>query len=474
MRTFKLGILILAFLLPVSQSIAQYNTGLSYSNHFKNQASVYQPSLLGQSYESGYVSMPYFYAYVGNSSFDLGTLNNNLGTDEERVDRLYERSLNQLGEQQDRHLIGFGMDVQTMFFSYKLGTDDTEWVTFSLGSRDRVSGNFVFSRNFYKLMRRGNKQFEGETVQLDPLQFSMMYSREYSLGLARGFDLPFGENFSIRPGIQGRYIRGFANLQLEPASITMHTHDGGRAIDLDMNYTLNTAHPVMPTEDNFPVPWLIQEGNPLTANSQGRGYGIDAGFTANLGKYFKFSSAVTDIGEVNFNKNTSNFSHEGQHTYDGYDVDITRFARGQENWFEEDFSEEVLRYEETNNSYKQSLGTKLILEGEVNLIERESSTHNEDYTQSNFYVTFIRGFEDQLNATTRPYYSVGYMHDFWTVFNLSVSYGFGGYNRSMIGSFASLRAGVFRIGAGSNNINALFDSSSATGADFSFVLSGGF
>lgn len=473
MKQLKLLFLTVFFLTAFSgSSLGQYNAGLSYNNHFKDQASIAQPSLLGSSYSDGYVSMPYVYAYVGNSSFDYGTLTNNLDETNGTVEDLYQRSLDQLGEEEDRHLFSFGMEFQTLFLSYKINMGESEILTFSLGSRDRLSGNVSFSRNLYQLLRRGNKQFEGEKVQLDPFESSMVYMRDYSLGLSREFSFPFMDDWSIRPAIQGRYIRGFASLNLNSTDISLHTKEGGREIKLDMKYNLNTSHPTVPNSDNFPFPWLVQQ-SPFNASTLGTGYGIDAGVTFNLGQYISLSSAVTDIGRIKFSENVRNYRHDGEHSYDGSTTNPAQFQSGG-SITDNAFIEGILAFEEGNEPYTQSLGSKLILEGELNFFERTTSFNDKEYTLSNFYFTFIRGFEDQLNATTRPQFTIGYNHDFYSIVNLGVNYGMGGYNQQMFGAFASFRTGLFRVGAGSNNMIALWDSSKATGADFSVAIAGGF
>ncbi len=479
LRILQYFILIPACVFMFQTAGAQHNTFMSYTTHFSDHGSVYQPSRLGAHGSNGYISLFYVYPYVGNTAFDLGTLTDNLGSQEGRGQEIYENTLSKLGSEDDQHLLGFGLDFQPLFVSYTIKRDDSELFTLSFENRYRWSANLEFSKNMYKFARRGNSQFKGEEVNLAPMGFNYLQSQEWVLG--GNVPVKLSENLTLRSGVRLRYLRGYASVYTEYMDFLVYTDEDSRYIEITPDYMVHTAYPEVEDisredlEEDFSPLWFMQDNTtPFSNTPVGRGFGIDLGSRIEIGDEYSFSLDLIDLGRINFNNDTRNFSYSGTHTYEGSNVHLNRAVEGEEDWFNDEFIDEFLEYEESFESFSVSLGPKLALGAELGFFSRTSTRTNVDYTMSNIYFTYLQGFDNRLNSTTRPYISTAYSHNFRNVVNLGASLGLGGMNRVMFGTFSSFNLGGFLLGIGSNNMTALISRDAASGADFSLIISGAF
>ncbi|MBL0309118.1 MAG: hypothetical protein IPP77_05415 [Bacteroidetes bacterium] len=92
------------------------------------------------------------------------------------------------------------------------------------------------------------------------------------------------------------------------------------------------------------------------------------------------------------------------------------------------------------------------------------------YFQHHVYLTYIQGLQNAYSATKTPAFSLGYMYSLKNVLNLGINMGFLGYNKFSIGPFLSIKAGVFVIGFGSDNLLPFIAPNVGTGADAYFNI----
>jgi hypothetical protein len=194
---------------------------------------------------------------------------------------------------------------------------------------------------------------------------------------------------------------------------------------------------------------------------------------------------VLNLGSVRFDRQTKSYQKEGIHEFDGLfipnllgtdPVDI-------------DFQDELSIYNPNiieDEAFKIGMGARIGLELEYKTPEKPRKRRlmgmgksiskskekldkvDEENISNTIYLTYIQGLDNVPGNTTRPFVSIGYMHDFHDYFDIGLSASYGGFNNLALGTFFAVNiAHHVKIGLSSDNISALFVPRTATGFDIS-------
>lgn len=445
---------ILIFCITGVQLNAQVNTTLNYSSHYTNNDTRFQPGLLGYDYSNVQVGLFNTYSYVANTSLTYGAILE-LFNSEQVTQQMVTEFAENLG---DVNLIGFGFHIQPISFTYKISTESKEILTFSLSTSAGIKSNAQYGKNIF-LLTSGTHQFKDEgEFNLGPFLFHAMAYQYYNLGFAVPIPLAL-ENLKFRGGINLRYIKSQVGLYTERGDALMTVAPDARSWDFDFDYRYNRAMPEFEEGEEVNFKELM-----FGSDASGTGLGIDVGVSVWYNENISASLNFVDLGYVKYDNNVKNFENRDSTKYQGVRVII--LGRRYEDPVETHFSEEIFTPEETEDAFNMPLGGKMVLSGSYSLGELFEENHYKHY-RSNFYFTYMQGFNNILSATKRPLISLGYGHNFNKTLNLVGSLAFGGYNKVAIGTFASVRAGFFRFGIGSNNVTGFIMPDNATGVDFS-------
>lgn len=151
-----------------------------------------------------------------------------------------------------------------------------------------------------------NKVFDFSDVE-----FQAWWIRNYSLSYARKFDeLETGFLKSIAAGISIKLVQGFAYAGTRDVNAFLKTSNRNE-ISAEASYLAFTSF-----ADNFGVKYEFDSlSHPssfqLFPGPAGTGFGLDLGLTFLLGDNAIVSLAVTDIGSINWKRNTAKFVSEG-------------------------------------------------------------------------------------------------------------------------------------------------------------------
>ncbi|MCR6637899.1 MAG: DUF5723 family protein [Sporocytophaga sp.] len=425
---------------------AQNNMGTRYCNYNDLNASKYSPSELDLGNKHAQIGIN-SYVWMGNTTFDYKT-----------ATEIYQKGLIQnqdvnkvLSKLNKENLFGAGLDFQLLGVAVQFKTKSEKKLAFSLGVNERSGTSFLFGENFLKLALKGNKQFAGQRVDLGPASLNVNYLREYALGAA----IPvFGkeDGFGIRAGVRLKYLAGIGSIYMRPANGSMYTDPEGRFIDFDFNYKVQTSG-----IDNINL-W----------NSNGKGYGADAGVTVFVNKYLQFTTSILDIGAVKYDKDVTTNERSGQVKYEG--LIISRFF-GSQKYSTDTLAQIFDPIKTKGGSYKTPLSTRLVIEGKIKT-PRTSKKDDQTYNSNTIFFTYIQGFQNLPGSTTKSFFSIGYNHDFHRVFNGGVLLSAGGYNRRAIGAFFSFKIGQsFKWGFSSDNLTGFIFPEYGKGADLATNIS---
>jgi hypothetical protein len=441
MNKLFLEVIVYIFLsLSYFQLVAQYNLTTIYSNHNDLNASRYEPSelILEKKFQIG----GNYYFWLGNTFLDYSTVSQffNASTlTQDAITRVIQKAKN-------KNILGIGQDWQVIGFAFQLANK----LDFSFCINEKFGMSFQIPKNLLKLALEGNKQFAGEQVSLGPTRLNANYWREFVLGSAFNlFGDPADEELAIRGGIRAKYITGLGAIFMPKGEVDMFTEAQGRYIDMNIDYEVNTAG--------------ISKGQFGFFKSHGSGFGIDLGLTAFVSDRLEFNLSLIDVGTITYNKNVTNYKKSETLRYDGVLIEDLFGSRSINTDSIRTFFQ--VKPGTTGEKFNMPLGSKLILQAEY---KTNNDKDGDKYVDNAIYLTYVQGLNNMPGATTRPYFSVAYNHDFSKIFDLGISLGLGGYNIATAGMYFSLNLGnSVKFGLGSDNLLPLVAKKAGTGIDVS-------
>lgn len=429
---------------------AQYNNLAHFGGHFSTQSSMYQPSHLGKNIDEFEIKLLGAYGWFGNTSFNYDLVEKALSSDPvepETVDDIIDKL-------EGDNLLGAGAYVQApLSAAVKIPKDDEEFFTFSIGARATANANFEFSNNVMEVLWEGNKQFRGQRINLGPVEGNVALNQEYYLGYTMPIELESVDDVSIRPGIRLSVIQSDLSVYTEKGNIFMETEQDGKYIEFENDYNYHTALAGLNDIELF--------------SGVGSGFGVDLGITTHYKEHMEASLSVIDIGSITYSGNVESYSNSATFRYEGVEVDPINVVEDQSVDVNIDSIETFLDPTISDDDYSMPLGTKLVLQGTYRL--QEDDYNEETFFKHNIHFLYVQGFNNHLDASSRPFFSLGYDYNLNKIFHAGASLGYGAYNNFMFGPYVSVKGGPVRFGIGTNNILPLFGG--GTGADLSVNLS---
>ena len=428
---------------------AQNNLGAIYSNPNSISAARYFPSMFDLGQRKIQVSPFNTYVWLGNTTYDYKTLNTiyNSGT-------VNDNDVNTLiSKLKKTNMLGAGAEVQWLAVAFQLkvakGKKD---LTFGFSIEDKAGASLVYSDNLAKLAFRGNKQFAGQSVDLSPVSLNASYIRQYVASAA----IPiFGtsDGPGLRAGVRVKIIDGMASLYTQQSAAILTTASDGTYLNAQYNYQINTSG-----FNNF---------SPVRYN--GSGLGMDLGLTFKASKNFSLSTSLLDLGAVRYTSNTTTYEKQGNVMYQGLVIG-NLFGDNQNNT--DSVSGIVKPNTIKNKHFTMPLSTRFCMQAEYRTFAEDGK--GREYSPNVFYLTYIQGLNNMPGASTIPFISAGYRHEFKHMLLGGFSASYGGYNKLALGTFISLNINrKINFGIFSDNLTAFILPSYGTGLSIgsNFTLS---
>lgn len=335
-----------------------------------------------------------------------------------------------------------------------------EVITVSLEVASRAEGSLFLSNEVAQVLWNGAATYANQNINLDRFTVNAFAHNEIVLGIAKPFQL--NRFMNLRMGLRLKYLMGMAAANTENASFSM------QSTDTEATFTGNyLAHKALDDDgDNV-------EFDPL--RPLGKGFGVDFSAALSINDRLVTSLGFLDVGSINYNKNVSNYRKQGSVTLSGSDID---FLNGTTEDYENqlDAIGEAFKPEETNNSFRMPLPSRMFWQMEYRVPASVSKSNQRrskqiDYYLHRFFFTYNQGFRNSGIATTRAQATLAYSYNLRQKLNLGTSMSFGGFQPFALGAFISARLGFFRLGVGSNNLNYFISRRNSYGGDLSFTMS---
>lgn len=195
-------------------------------------------------------------------------------------------------------------NINILSITYKR---DEKIGAFGFSINDVAAGKFTFPQALVDFALNGNPI--GKEYNLSDAKANAWWIRNYSLTYARNFNLfkRFFDQFSA--GVSIKLVQGYAYAGTEKVNTQLST-----AMDYTINGTADFKA-VSAFSENFGVKYdfdSTEHNNNFSPfpSPAGSGLGIDLGISL-VRKSWRFALSVTDIGSINWTKNTAQFIASG-------------------------------------------------------------------------------------------------------------------------------------------------------------------
>lgn len=183
---------------------------------------------------------------------------------------------------------------------------------FAFSINDVLSVDFTVPSALSQLALSGNPL--GSSYNFNDTKADAWWLRSYSLSYAREItEIPQNIFSKIAAGITFKMVQGFAYVQSQQVNTSFSTGNQGQ-ITVDANSSVLSAF-----SKDFGVKYSYDTTTTKSKKSPfpspaGSGLGIDFGLSASIGDTWNFGLSVTDIGSINWDKNTALTTSSGSFT----------------------------------------------------------------------------------------------------------------------------------------------------------------
>ncbi len=308
---------------------------------------------------------------------------------------------------------------------------------FGISHAIRFGAFFKYKEELPQMAFNGNAQYIGETVDVGP-GFDVSVLNEIALSGA----FQVSEKLSV--GARLKYISGVGNISTSKDQISIYTDPEYYQLTGTTDYQVNTG------SDFFQLNVDTNDVSITTSNiSAGDFFGGSTGFGVDLGAVYRVNDKITvaasvvDLGTINWNKNVTNFTSQGQYTFEGIDASETFFGEDSLD-FEGviDTIYDIFEFEEGSESYSTPLRTKFYISGTYNITETLE----------------VGGlfFGQMVDGSLRPAIAVSARKRFGNIFSVGGVYAIRNNSFDNLGLNFGVKLGPVQLFGASDNIISVF------------------
>ena len=224
----------------------------------------------------------------------------------------------------------------------------------------------------------------GNSFSLSREKIGLTAYSEIGIGITRTF---LKEKLAI--GIRLKYLSGIMHTELEDSAEL--------SLDIDpanFLWTLTASNAKLNTSG-------VSNMDNISYFGQNAGFGVDFGIAYKLNDKFSFDFSVNDLGSINWTDNVTNYNLQDvtDAVYNGFDFENSVNVQDDI----EDALNNVIGTNESNNSFKSKIGSKILFSSKYQMSEKNvfRATY---FSYNNPYVdikpSFGLGYNRELNKST--------------------------------------------------------------------------
>ena len=315
--------------------------------------------------------------------------------------------------------------------------------TFGLSLDERSTGNFTPSHDFLELGLYGNQI--NRTYDLSENELNAYWIRELNISYAKKFKLKNNNSFDeVSYGVSVKPQFGLYYFNTTSNNLSIFTDDS------------NVVHSSGKVE--FLYAGLTDNNDfKYSAGNAGFGLGFDAGINVRLKNFSKngyvnIGLSVTDLGYINWNKNTNTYYNDGTYII----TDITSKEQT-------DSLKDIIKSTKTPvPSFTTGLPPVIRLGASYKIIERAKGKDSLNTETATIAVDYVQGLSENLGGSTIPLVGIGGEYNVSKVISPRAGFTFGGLQKFAFSIGLGINAGPVIIDLGTNNISSLFTPNSTS------------
>lgn len=378
--------------------------------------------------------------WVANKSLSYGAIQQ-IQKDNQISNEDINSIINDLDE---NNRLGFGEDV--LILGLGLRTDIKEHpVAWRFSIADRMNMNYLMPKQLVQLIWQGNKQFEGETLNLSQTSLTGLYFREFSIGVAT--EMKKWNDWSLRGGVHVNYYQGLSGVKNPEQDFYFTTAVDAEYIEMD--YDFEYRYTGVNDFDFF--------------DARGHGFGINFGASMSYKNILHFDLGVSDVGSIKFTQDIYKIGTLNTFRFSGLGVEELVNPTAFIDSLKTVFTPEIDSLGQ--NSFKMSIGTKLSLMASWR-IGRDHKFHG-PLTLSMYY---LQGFSEKPGSTTNPQFTFAAHRTLYHHFVFGISTTIGGFNDLALGGIVGVEFKNFRFSFQSDDLTGFLLPNKATGAAGGFIF----
>ncbi len=297
--------------------------------------------------------------------------------DSNRIKPFYWDQDNMLSTLNKNNYIGLNYQHEILAFGWRR---DDEFFSFNL--TERLDTRLGYTDDFMTLIFKGNDYFResGHPIEFSGVGLNISHYREFGFGYSKQI------MNELNAGGRAKLLFGLGNLDFKSSNVSMFTSPEYYAININSDILFNTNIPFVELEFDEEDKMLYFEEKRdyyienYLLNFRNAGLAIDAGIVYEVDDVFEFGVSVLDLGFINWWSDANNFKIQGDMGFKGLDVidlvDTPFFGNDDEdnnngnNGLNNDNGlalmdtiDDAFSFEQTDNSYRTMLPTKVLLSG---------------------------------------------------------------------------------------------------------------
>ena len=363
-----------------------------------------------------------------------------------------------LTEQDKRNIINEASDQESIYFGaakiLSVIYNTKNIGSFGLSIDERTTGNFTPAMDFLELGLYGNES--GRTYDLSETELNAYWIRQLNLSYANSINIKNNnliEKLSYGVSVKPQF--GLYYLNTQSNDLNVYTNDSNAIQGSGSMALLYSGL----TDDN---------GFEYSLGNAGFGLAFDVGVNArikNVSRYgiMNVGLSLTDIGYVNWTKNTSNYYYDGTYVI----TDITQKDQ-------RDSLKDIIKGTKTPTSdFTTGLPAVLRVGASFQLFKnakRDSATLEE----ATITMDYVQGFSKNFGATTNPTVGLGIEYNLSKVVSPRIGFAAGGREDFVMSIGLGIDTGPVLIDIGTYNIATIFTPKATTrysaGLDISFKV----
>lgn len=310
-------ILCLLFIIPINSLKAQYTNTLYFMDEVAERNNLNPALTPNCNFYFDFIVLPNLYLNVGNNNFTLKDLIYNQNgkattflSSPEAIDKFYNKLYREstINANFRLNILSFGFQARKNYF------------TFDMGLQSDVSAHIP--RDIFKLALYGTPDAEGvNTFDFSHLGVNATLYSNISLGYM------YRINKKITVGAKVKFLMGYANVNTSINKLNLNTSRKEWSMETDGRVTASLPITFNTNEDgsiDFESLALADPSDLITMlyKPAGLGFAADLGIKYEPIKHLVLSASVTDLGFIDWSKNTFVGSMQGSHIVDNI-IDYT-------------------------------------------------------------------------------------------------------------------------------------------------------